>query len=129
MKLKYITLAFLICSSVSSAAMAENGTSSTLTTAGGFTGPVHTISTVQSVMDAGLFSDDQPVALTGYITQSLGGELYQFQDETGTINVEIDDDEWRGQVVSPTTKVIIMGEIEKELTHTTVDVNSIRVAQ
>ncbi|WP_232313395.1 NirD/YgiW/YdeI family stress tolerance protein [Enterovibrio coralii] len=39
-----------------------------------------------------MFSDDQPVSITGYITLSLGGEIYIFQDVTGVIHVEIDQD-------------------------------------
>ncbi|KXF80619.1 hypothetical protein ATN88_08145 [Enterovibrio coralii] len=49
---------------------------------------------VQSMLlgRSGMFSDDQPVSITGYITLSLGGEIYIFQDVTGVIHVEIDQD-------------------------------------
>lgn len=129
MKSYFTALAFIAFSSITSTAMAENIISPQSTVGGGFSGPVSAINTVQSVLDVGIFSDDQPVALTGYITQALGGEMYQFQDETGTINVEIDAEDWQGQIVKPTTKVVIMGEIDKEFTHTTIDVSSIRIVQ
>ena len=75
---------------------------------GGFQGP--TISA-----EALKMNDDTPVVLVGKIEKNLGNEKYQFSDKTGSIVVEIDDEDWRGQVVKPENTVEIRGEIDKEL--------------
>lgn len=93
----------------------------------GFSGPTQGITTVKQALDAGMFSDDMPVTLTGRIKASLGGEMYLFADATGEITVEIDHDEWRGQSVTPTTDVQLIGEIEKKFSGTKVDVDVINV--
>lgn len=94
----------------------------------GFTGPSEGINTVSGVLNAGIMSDDTPVTLTGFITSSLGGDLYRFADSTGDIIVEIESDKWLGVNVTPETKVTIWGEIEKEFRSTRIDVSMIRVA-
>ena len=66
----------------------------------------------------------------GKIEKALGNEKYQFNDGTGTIVVEIDDDEWNGLTVKPEMTVQISGEIDKELMQTPeVDVEAIVLAQ
>ncbi|EGQ9845857.1 NirD/YgiW/YdeI family stress tolerance protein [Vibrio cholerae] len=94
----------------------------------GFTGPSEGINTVSGVLNAGIMSDDTPVTLTGFITSSLGGDLYRFADSTGDIIVEIESDKWFGVHVTPETKVTIWGEIEKEFRSTRIDVSMIRLA-
>ena len=96
---------------------------------GGFSGPSVGINTVKSVLDAGMFSDDTPVSLTGYLVASLGGEIYTFKDNTGTMHVEIDYDKWFGLQATPTTKITIYGEIDKEFNYTKVDVDRVSLAQ
>ena len=96
---------------------------------GGFSGPTHGINSVKSVLDAGMFSDDTPVMLTGYLVASLGGEVYTFKDNTGTMHVEIDHDKWFGLQATPTTKITIYGDIDKEFNHTKIDVDRVSLAQ
>ncbi len=96
---------------------------------GGFSGPTHGINSVKAVLDAGMFSDDTPVMLTGYLVASLGGEIYTFKDNTGTMHVEIDHDKWFGLQATPTTKITIYGEIDKEFNYTKVDVDRVSLAQ
>ncbi|HIF9193210.1 TPA: YgiW/YdeI family stress tolerance OB fold protein [Photobacterium damselae] len=93
----------------------------------GFNGPTYGLNTVKTVLDAGMFSDDTPVTLIGNITRSLGGEYYTFTDGTGSITIEIDHDKWFGTQVTPETKITIQGEIDKELNHTSIDVDYVRV--
>ncbi|KXF80615.1 YgiW/YdeI family stress tolerance OB fold protein [Enterovibrio coralii] len=126
MKTYFCAAALIFGTTLSAGAFANNVVSPAM---GGFSGPVNAIGTVKAVLDAGMFSDDQPVSLTGYITQSRGGETYTFQDATGVIDVEIDHDKWFGQQVTPKTKVAILGEIDKEFNYTTIDVDSIRIVQ
>ena len=47
--------------------------------------------TAKDVLDNG--RDDQNVQLTGRITKQLGDEDYTFADDSGEIQVEIDDDD------------------------------------
>lgn len=97
---------------------------------GGFSGPAAAgINSVKAVLDAGMFSDDTPVSLTGYLVSSLGGEIYTFKDNTGTMHVEIDHDKWFGLQATPTTKITIYGEIDKEFNYTKVDVDRVSLAQ
>ena len=79
---------------------------------GGFEGPGVSSSTVAEALK---MNDDTPVVLKGKIEKSLGNEKYQFNDGTGVIIIEIDDDEWNGVVVKPENTVEIRGEIDKEL--------------
>ncbi|KXF82235.1 YgiW/YdeI family stress tolerance OB fold protein [Enterovibrio coralii] len=126
MKTYFCAAILALSSSLSFGAFAHNINASST---GGFSGPVNAIDTVKAVLDTGMFSDDQPVSLSGFITQSRGGEIYTFKDSTGVIDVEIDHDKWLGQQVTNKTKVIIQGQIDKEFNHTMIDVDNIRIAQ
>lgn len=79
---------------------------------GGFSGPsAMTSSTVQA---AKKMRDNSSVTLTGNIVQRIGGDKYIFRDPTGEITIEIDDEDFRGQTVTPQNTVRISGEIDKE---------------
>lgn len=80
--------------------------------AGGFTGPSD-VSTV-SVADALKLGDDTPVVLNGKIKKNLGNEKYLFSDGSADIVVEIDNEDWRGQNITPQDTIEIQGEIDKE---------------
>ena len=68
--------------------------------------------------------------LKGKIEKSLGGDKYQFNDGTGIIIIEIDDDEWDGIFVTPNNIIEITGEIDKNMMSApTVDVESITVIE
>ena len=66
-----------------------------------------------TVSEALLLQDYTPVALVGTITQNLGNEKYQFQDNTGTVVIEVDDEDWNGITPSADDILIITGEIDK----------------
>lgn len=125
MKTKLLMTTFALVAS--SSIFAQGFTGNTAQTPSGFSGPTQGISTVKQVLDAGMFSDDMPVTLTGHIKSSLGGEMYLFVDSTGGVTVEIDHDKWFGQSVTPTTNVQIMGEIDKNISGVKVDVDAIKV--
>ncbi len=94
---------------------------------GGFKGP-GTKST--TVVDAHKLNEDTPVTLKGKIEKSLGGDKYQFNDGTGFIVIEIDDDEWEGLIVTPNNIIEITGEIDKNMMSApTVDVESITIIE
>ena len=96
---------------------------------GGFSGPVTAVNSVKAVLDAGIFSDDTAVVLTGYLVASLGDENYTFKDNSGEVSVEIDTDKWSGLQVTPAIKVTLYGEIDKGLFDTKVDVERVSLAQ
>lgn len=87
---------------------------------GGFVSGAETISTVKQIME---MRDDVPVIVRGNIIQRMGDETYLFEDPTGSITIEIDDDDWRGQTVSPTDTVKLYGEVDRGLFTTELDIN------
>ena len=89
---------------------------------GGFTGPSIEVITIEQAKG---MSDDTFVILRGNITQNIGDELYVFTDGTGTINIEIDDEDWNGQNVGPEDLIEIRGEIDKGWTSIEIDVDSV----
>lgn len=94
---------------------------------GGFEGPGVQVYKISSALE---LKDDTPVVLYGKIEQNLGDEKYLLNDGTGTIVVEIDDDEWNGLTVTPQMNVKITGEIDKELMEKPeVDVSKIEEAK
>ena len=78
---------------------------------GGYVGPGPEFVTATQAKD---MCDDTPVALKGYIIKSLGDEKYLFQDESGTITLDIDDKRWAGQTVGAEDMVEIHGKIDKD---------------
>ena len=79
--------------------------------AGGFAGPGPAIT---SARDAAAMRDDTPVVMRGHIVQHLGGEKYMFRDASGTIRVDIDNDKWPPQPITPNHAVILYGEVDKD---------------
>ena len=125
MKTKLLMTTFALV--VSSSVFAQGFTGNNAQTQSGFSGPTQGILTVKQVFDAGMFSDDMPVTLTGQIKASFGGEMYLFADSTGEVTVEIDHDKWFGQSVTPTTKIQIIGEIDKSISGVKVDADVIKI--
>ncbi|WP_220803792.1 YgiW/YdeI family stress tolerance OB fold protein [Pseudomonas sp. NCCP-436] len=94
--------------------------------AAGYTGPGATpqVTTVAGALEA---ADDAQVVLEGQIVKRLGDERYEFRDATGTIQVEIDDEDWPGQSVSENTKVRLTGEVDKDVNQLEVDVDRVEL--
>ena len=89
---------------------------------GGFTGPLLTKITVAEALK---LSDDTPVVLEGKIEKNLGGEKYLFKDNSASVTVEIDNDDWRGITVSEQDLIEIHGEVDKDLMNFEIDVDSV----
>lgn len=70
------------------------------------------ITTVADVMKNA--ADDQEVTLRGRITKKLKKERYEFQDNTGTVRMEIDDKYFHNIRVTDKTLVEVYGEVEKD---------------
>lgn len=95
--------------------------------AGGFKGPDGV--TLVTVAQAIEMSDDSVVKLQGYLVKSLGDEKYEFHDDSGTIVVEIDDEDWRGVEVGPSDRVELRGEVDRERKGTELEVDHVQLAQ
>lgn len=80
-----------------------------------------------SVAEALQMKDDTPVVLNGQIEKSLGNEKYLFKDATGSVTVDIDDEDWRGLDVTPQDVITIKGEVDKEMFSTEIDVDSVEL--
>lgn len=89
---------------------------------GGFTGPSVEVITVEQAKN---MNDDAFVILRGSIKQNVGDDIYVFTDGTGSINVEIDEDEWNGLNVGPEDVVEIRGEVDKDWSTLEIDVDRI----
>lgn len=90
--------------------------------AGGFIGN----ETIVTVKQAKEMRDDTNVIMQGKIVAQVKGDKYTFEDSTGSITVEIDDDEWQGQTVTPADTVKIYGEVDRGLTKTEIDVDTVK---
>ncbi len=118
---KFITAsAFVVALGLSTSALASGFTGPQQ--AGGFQGPGLAPS---SVAEALKLNDDSPVVLVGQIEKSLGDEKYLFKDASGSVTVEIDNEDWRGVTVTPKDTIVIQGEIDKDFFKTEIDVDSV----
>ena len=82
---------------------------------GSFKGPgsVTSADTVAKALEA---SDESPVVLEGRILSAAKEhEEYVFQDSTGKIIIELDDDLFHGRTVTPENTIRIWGEVDTKL--------------
>ncbi len=93
---------------------------------GGFKGPGVQTYTVKQALE---LKDDTPVVLKGKIVRALGNEKYEFTDATGNVTVEIDNDDWHGQEVTPADTVVLTGDVDKSWTSTKIDVETVTLAK
>ncbi len=123
-------LSVIILGTLSFGALAQQGgfvsPDSTGYTQGGFKGPMPNLI---SVTQAKSLHDDAWVVLEGSIVKQVGHELYEFRDNSGSVYVDIDDKRWLGQTVSPTNKIRIEGEVDKDWNTVEIDVKTIRVVK
>lgn len=92
---------------------------------GSYSGPSSIpLMTVKQLLDTG--RDDQHARLQGRIVSHDGGDRYSFDDGTGRITVEIDDEDFPpGQTISATQRVELVGEFDKGLRKTEFEVDRI----
>ncbi len=117
-KMKSVVLG-LSLATLTSVAMANTAVNHTAVT------PLKTTSVKQALTQ----KDDTKVQLHGYVVKSLGDEKYQFQDKTGSVTVEIDNELWQGKPISAKTPVTLIGEIDidhKPTKHVEIDVDHVK---
>ena len=94
---------------ISQSAFAEGFTKSTQTKN---LASYQTLSTVKAAKQE---ADGNTVVLEGHISDrahTVNPEEFWFQDETGGIKIEINQNIWRGQEVNPQQKIRILGEVD-----------------
>ena len=70
-------------------------------------------------------ADDSWATLEGKLVKHLGGENYLFRDESGEVEVEVDEKVWRGTEVGPDDLIRIRGEVDHSRNKTELDVESL----
>ena len=97
--------------------------------AGGFVSK-HQSENVISVKEALKLNDDTKVVLEGKIKSHIKSDKYEFADKNGdTIVVEIDNNKWGNATANEDTLLRIRGEVDKDLTKTKIDVDSVEVVK
>ncbi len=90
----------------------------------------HKSENVISVKEALKLNDDAKVMLEGKIKSHIKSDKYEFADKNGdTIVVEIDNNKWGNVTANEDTLLKIRGEVDKELTKTKIDVDSVEVVR
>ena len=85
-----------------------------------------------SVSEAKKLGDGAYVRIIGAIEEYLFGEWYTLKDNTGTIIIEIESEEWKRSGINPASLTFpvrfeIIGEIDKEFSlKTVVEVESLK---
>ena len=81
-----------------------------------------------SVKEALKLNDDAKVVLEGKVKSHIKSDKYEFTDKNGdTIVVEIDNNKWGNATANEDTLLRIRGEVDKDLTKTKIDVDSVEV--
>jgi len=85
---------------------------------------------VISVKEALKLNDDAKVVLDGKIKSNIKSDKYEFADKNGdTIVVEIDNKKCGNVTANKDMPLRIRGEVDKELTKTKIDVDSVEVVR
>ena len=97
--------------------------------AGGFASK-HKSENVISVKEALKLNDDTKVVIEGKIKSHIKSDKYEFADKNDdTIVVEIDNNKWGNVTANEDTLLRIRGEVDKDLTKTKIDVDSVEVVR
>ena len=82
--------------------------------------------TYWSVTEVLSLPDDSPVVMRGRITKNMGGNMYLFEDSSGNVMLEIDEEDWNGNTVRVDDIVTVYGNVDKGVNYTEIDVESIQ---
>ena len=81
--------------------------------------------TYWSVTEVVEMPDNTPVVMRGRIRQNMGEQMYLFEDSSGTIMLEIDEEDWNGNTVRVDDYVTIYGNVDKSGRVAEIDVTSV----
>lgn len=74
----------------------------------------NTTKPVSKISDVKAMPDDTEVVIQGVIVQSLGDENYLVKDDSGTVNIEIDEDLVQGNTITPEAEVLITATVDQD---------------
>ena len=99
-----------------------------ITSMAAFAGPnMNNMTEVMTVEEVRGLKDNSPVIIRGYLVRQNGEKSYVFQDNTGSINLEIEESDWNGMGVSPNEYIEVWGEVDRNgMTMVEVDVSAIK---
>jgi uncharacterized protein (TIGR00156 family) len=80
---------------------------------------------VWTVTEVVSLPDNTPVIMRGRITKNMGNNIFVFEDGSGTIMLEIDEESWNGNTVRVDDIVTVYGNVDKGSNYTEIDVDSI----
>ena len=69
---------------------------------------------VSKISDVKAMPDDTEVVIQGVIVQNLGDEDYLVKDDSGTVNIEIDEDLVHGNTITPEAEVLITATVDQD---------------
>ena len=69
---------------------------------------------VSKISDVKAMPDDTEVVIQGVIVQSFGDENYLVKDDSGTVNIEIDEDLVQGNTITPEAEVLITATVDQD---------------
>jgi len=81
--------------------------------------------TYWSVTEVMTLPDNSPVVMRGRITKNIGEQMYLFEDSSGNIVMEIDEEDWNGNTVRVNDIVTIYGKVDKGDNSVEIDVESV----
>lgn len=85
-------------------------------------------SKVTTVAAARSAADDTMAILEGNLLRKLSHDSYEFEDGSGSMQVEIDDEDLpMGRAIDASTKVRLIGEVDKGLMTVEIDVKRLEV--
>ncbi|SPT70715.1 YgiW/YdeI family stress tolerance OB fold protein [Anaerobiospirillum thomasii] len=118
-KIIFSSLAAMIFTVSSVSAAPQGFDNASATAPQGFSAAAATNMTVANVIANG--TDEMDVTMRGRITKMLGQDKFIFEDETGTIVVELDDDkDWSH--IQKDQLIDIHGEVDRDANSIKVDV-------
>jgi uncharacterized protein (TIGR00156 family) len=87
-------------------------------------------SEVTTVLAANNAADDTPATLEGRLVRKLSHDEYEFRDDTGSMRVEIDDDVLSmGRAIDASTKLRLIGEVDRSMVAVEIDVKRIEIVE
>ena len=81
---------------------------------------------VSKISDVNNLPDDAEVVIQGVIVQDLGDDNYVVKDDSGTVNIEIDEDLVQGNTITPEAEVLITATVDKDGDVTSLDAEEIQ---
>ncbi len=81
---------------------------------------------VSKISDVNNLPDDAEVVIQGVIVQDLGNDNYLVKDDSGTVNIEIDEDLVQGNTITPEAAVLITATVDKEGDVTSLDAEEVQ---